>query len=112
MKRIQTYKLFLESEDLDYTEASSIFGEDKASEMIKEFSTLISTLDEKSKLIAKYKDELSHYLSNDKDKNTFLDDAFVSLDLVNKNISDLKSNLDSIDKSLGEYLNSDKNILL
>ena len=111
MKKIKDYKLFLEQEELDYDSAIKLLGDDTANEMVKEFNSIVKFIDEKSKLIDEYKEELSTHLSDSKDKNTQVDDVYVNLDLINKNISDLKSNLDSITKSLKDYLEKGQNFL-
>lgn len=108
MKKIKTYKLFLEQEEtLDYDEATKVLGLDRASEIKTDLDTFIKSLNEKKEVIAKYKEEFSNFISENKDKNGPIDDAFVNMDLVNKNLSDLSSNLDSISKSLSEYVSSD-----
>lgn len=108
MKKIKTYKLFLEQEEtLDYNEASNVLGLDRANEINSDLQSFIKSIEEKKEIIAKYKDEFSNYLSENKDKNGPIDDAFVNMDLVNRNLSDLSSNLDSVSKSLKKYVSSD-----
>lgn len=111
MNKLKSFKLFVESEDITYDDAVKQLSTDEATKILSEVSEIIKYLDDKSKVISEFKQELSNHLSKDKDKNNQIDDTYVNLDLVNKNMSDLKTNLDTIHKSIKDYVDKGENFI-
>jgi ABC-type transporter Mla subunit MlaD len=69
-------------------------SQERVGEIIEELKDILSSLENKNKLIESYTNEFNNYKSNSKKSNDQIDDSIASLQVIKK---DLDSSIDKVD---------------
>ena len=89
-------KRFNESEQVD-------ISTERAGEIIEDFKTMLSSLDDDIKKVESYLNELNNYKSQSKKGNDQIDDSISALQIVRKNLDDSIDKVDTVINNFMDY---------
>lgn len=89
-------KRFNESEQVD-------ISSERVGEIIEDFRSMLSSLDDDKKKIELYLNELNNYKGESKKGNDQIDDSISALQIVRKNIDDSIDEIDTVINNMMDY---------
>jgi predicted nucleic acid-binding Zn-ribbon protein len=84
---------------------------DRVGEIIEELRDVLSSLEEKNKIIESYVSELSNYRTNSKKGNDQIDDSIAAFQVVKKNIDESIEKTDTVINNLVSYIDEGRKFL-
>ena len=97
-------KRFNESEQLD-------ISSERIDEILEELKEVISTLDDKNKMIDSLTNEFNNYKGESKKGNDQIDDSILALQVIKKNLDESVDKLDTVLQNLTDYNDSGRKYL-
>jgi ABC-type transporter Mla subunit MlaD len=86
-------------------------GPERIGEMVEELKELLTSLEEDSKTIERYLNELENYKSSSSKGNDQIDDSLAAFQIVKKNIEDSIDKTDTVVTNLNDYKENDRQYL-